>query len=97
MKQMSYSHLYTLNDVNDGLNNFDLSTLPQDYVTNMVVNALQRAPVSKLVKALEIISERYIDAFQNHDQLPLQLVKSITIAQPQLLQPQWQTRRSRSQ
>lgn len=64
MKQMSYSHLYTLNDVNDGLNNFDLSTLPQDYVTNMVVNALQRAPVSKLVKALEIISERYIDAFQ---------------------------------
>ena len=70
MKQMSYSHLYTLNDVNDGLNNFDLSTLPQDYVTNMVVNALQRAPVSKLVKALEIISERYIDAFQNHDQLP---------------------------
>ena len=26
MKQMSYSHLYTLNDVNDGLNNFDLST-----------------------------------------------------------------------
>ena len=22
MKQMSYSHLYTLNDVNDGLNNF---------------------------------------------------------------------------
>ena len=43
MKQMSYSHLYTLNDVNDGLNNFDLSTLPQDYVTNMVVNALQRS------------------------------------------------------
>ena len=58
----------------------------------MVVNALQRAPVSKLVKALEIISERYIDAFQKHDQLPLQLVKSITIAQPQL-QPQWQNKK----
>ncbi|CAX40626.1 cleavage factor II (CF II) component, putative [Candida dubliniensis CD36] len=64
MKQMSYSHLYTLNDINDELNNFDLSTLPQNYISNMVVNALQRAPVPKLVKALEIISERYTDAFQ---------------------------------
>lgn len=62
LKIMDYKHLYTLNDPNDKLNGFDFSTVPPQTCARVVVNALQKASVSRLTKALEIVSERYKDA-----------------------------------
>ncbi|EGW30182.1 uncharacterized protein SPAPADRAFT_57621 [Spathaspora passalidarum NRRL Y-27907] len=62
VKALDYKNLYTLNDLNNELNNFDLTTVPQHILVSMVMNALERASVPKLTKALEIISERYTNA-----------------------------------
>lgn len=60
VEDATYLKLYCLNDVDDELNSFDLSTVPQHILTKMVVTALQKASISRLTKALDIISERYI-------------------------------------
>ena len=65
MKTMDYKNLYCLNEVDNELNNFDLSSVPQNILIQMVLTALQRASVSKLSKALEIISERYINVIES--------------------------------
>ncbi|KAK6465956.1 hypothetical protein DFJ63DRAFT_333350 [Scheffersomyces coipomensis] len=62
LKVVDYSNLYSLNETNNPLNTFNISTVPQFILNNMVVNALQKSSVSKLSKALEIISDRYINA-----------------------------------
>ncbi|ODV82069.1 uncharacterized protein CANTADRAFT_43976 [Suhomyces tanzawaensis NRRL Y-17324] len=62
IKTLDYKNLYCLNDINSDLNNFDLTSVPQHILTQMVVTALKKASVNKVTKALEIISERYTDA-----------------------------------
>jgi symplekin len=64
LKVVDYKNLYTLNEVSNKLNEFDLSTVPQHILSSMVYNALQKASISKLTKALEIISERYINVIK---------------------------------
>ena len=64
LKVVDYKNLYTLNEVSNKLNEFDLSTVPQHILSSMVFNALQKASISKLTKALEIISERYINVIK---------------------------------
>ncbi|KAK6201618.1 uncharacterized protein RJT21DRAFT_106398 [Scheffersomyces amazonensis] len=65
IKVMDYSSLYSLNESDNPLNGFNISTLPQYILNNMVVNALQRSSVNKLSKALDIISERYLNALNS--------------------------------
>ncbi|KAG7663312.1 uncharacterized protein J8A68_003144 [[Candida] subhashii] len=65
IKTMDYKNLYILNDLNNELNNFDLTTVPQHILTSMVINALQKVPVPRLSKALEIISDRYTNALES--------------------------------
>lgn len=71
IKIMDYKHLYTLNDPADKLNEFDFSTVPAQTCARVVVNALQKASVSRLTKALEIVGDRYKAA----------LVQPITVKQ----------------
>lgn len=62
---LDYKNLYSLTDINSELNNFDLSTLPQNILISMALTALSRADVRKLSKALEIVSARYTDAVKD--------------------------------
>ncbi|RLV92764.1 mRNA cleavage and polyadenylation specificity factor complex subunit pta1 [Spathaspora sp. JA1] len=71
IKTADYKNLYTLNDLNNELNNFDLTTVPQHILVSMVMNALDRASVPKLTKALEIISERYTSALSSRPAIPV--------------------------
>ncbi|KAG2734864.1 hypothetical protein G9P44_002870 [Scheffersomyces stipitis] len=66
IKTIDYKNLYCLNDVDNELNNFDLTTVPQNILVSMVINALGKASVTKLSKALEIIGERYTDAVESN-------------------------------
>lgn len=68
IKTADYKNLYSLTDINSELNNFDLSTLPQNILISMALTALGRADVKKLSKALEIVSARYIDAVKDISQ-----------------------------
>lgn len=71
LKTLDYKNLYCLNDVNNELNNFDLSTVPQHILIQMLLTALQKASVTKLSRALEIISERYINVVESAPQSSL--------------------------
>lgn len=62
IKALDYKNLYALTDVNSDLNNFDLSTLPQNILVSMALTALNKANVGKLSKALEIVCARYTNA-----------------------------------
>ncbi|KAI5970792.1 hypothetical protein CANMA_000211 [Candida margitis] len=62
IKTLDYKNLYTLNDPSNKLNDFDFSTVPAQTCARVVVNALQKASVSRLTKAFEIIGERYKNA-----------------------------------
>lgn len=59
---VDYKNLYCLTDINNELNNFDFSTLPQNILVTMALTALSKADVRKLTKGLEIVSDRYMDA-----------------------------------
>ena len=72
LQDATYQSLYTLNDVNNELNNFDLTTVPQHILASMVVTALLRALVPKLTKALEIVSDRYTGAITAAPEQPQQ-------------------------
>ncbi|KAI3405082.2 hypothetical protein KGF56_002038 [Candida oxycetoniae] len=63
IKVLDYAHLYTLLGSNDPLNKFDISAIANSgMVATMVLNALRKASVQRLTKALEIVGERYKDA-----------------------------------
>lgn len=72
IKVFDYKNLYCLNEINNELNNFDLTTLPQNVLLNMVISSLQKVSVNKLNKALEIISKRYIYGIESKSQLQSQ-------------------------
>lgn len=65
LNSVDYKNLYCLTEINNDLNSFDLSTLPQNILVSMALAALNRADPRKLAKALEIISARYVDAVQD--------------------------------
>lgn len=65
IKSLDYKNLYALTDVNSDLNNFDLSTLPENILVSMALTALLRADVQRLTKALEIVSGRYSDVVKD--------------------------------
>lgn len=65
LKTLDYKNLYSLTDINNELNNFDLSSLPQNILISMALTALSRADVRKLSKALEIVTARYKDAVKD--------------------------------
>lgn len=59
LKTADYKNLYSLQDPNNELNNFDLTTLPQHILISMTLNALNKVSVERLTKALNIIVDRY--------------------------------------
>lgn len=65
MKVLDYKNLYCLTDISSEINQFDFSTIPQPILVNMAISALNRAPVNKLSKALDVISARYLDAVKD--------------------------------
>lgn len=65
LKTLDYKNLYALTNVNSDLNNFDLSTLPQNILVSMALTALLRADVKRLTRALEIVGERYTDVVKD--------------------------------
>lgn len=71
IKVVDYKNLYCLNEVSNKLNDFDLQTVPQNILSLMVINALQKVSVNKLSKALEIISERYLNVIKTTPDLDL--------------------------
>ncbi|KAI5960783.1 uncharacterized protein KGF55_004353 [Candida pseudojiufengensis] len=75
IKSLDYKSLYTLLDPSNGLNQFDFKTIPPQFYSKMVINALKKASVPKLTKALEIVGERYKDALSN-PQVPNKKLKS---------------------
>ncbi|CAI5760417.1 unnamed protein product [Candida verbasci] len=70
IKTMTYKSLYTLNDPNDQINNFDVTTVPSHLLQNLVLNALQKASIPKLNKGLQIIATRYENCV-NKPNIPL--------------------------
>ncbi|OBA21226.1 hypothetical protein METBIDRAFT_87422 [Metschnikowia bicuspidata var. bicuspidata NRRL YB-4993] len=65
LKSVDYKNLYCLTDISHDLNNFDLSTIPQNILVTMALTALNRASTPKLAKALEIIGARYTNAIKD--------------------------------
>ncbi|QBM89655.1 symplekin [Metschnikowia aff. pulcherrima] len=65
LKTVDYKNLYCLTDINQELNNFDFSSIPQNILVSMALTALTRASTLKLAKALEIISARYTNAIKD--------------------------------
>ncbi|KAM9919337.1 hypothetical protein OXX80_012725, partial [Metschnikowia pulcherrima] len=65
LKTVDYKNLYCLTDINQELNNFDFSSIPQNILVTMALTALTRASTPKLAKALEIISARYTNAIKD--------------------------------
>ncbi|KAF8003725.1 hypothetical protein HF325_001173 [Metschnikowia pulcherrima] len=65
LKTFDYKNLYCLTDINQELNNFDFSSIPQNILVSMALTALTRASTPKLAKALEIISARYTNAIKD--------------------------------
>lgn len=65
IKTLDYKNLYSLQDINSELSNFDLSTLPQNILISMALTALGRADARKLSKALEIVAARYTDSVKD--------------------------------
>ncbi|KAM9898448.1 hypothetical protein OXX79_006305 [Metschnikowia pulcherrima] len=65
LKTVDYKNLYCLTDINQELNNFDFSSIPQNILVSMALTALTRASTPKLAKALEIISARYTNAIKD--------------------------------
>ncbi|CUM64223.1 uncharacterized protein PRCAT00001817001 [Priceomyces carsonii] len=65
LKTIDYKSLYCLTDSTDELNQFDLSSLPQNILVSMTIAALNKVKPNRLAKGLEIISERYLDALRN--------------------------------
>ena len=64
-KTNDYKSLYCLTDSTNELNNFDLSTLPQNMLISMALASLNKVSSNKLTKALDIIGERYKYAVAN--------------------------------
>ncbi|KAG7812551.1 hypothetical protein KL921_001783 [Ogataea angusta] len=62
-----YKSIYNLIKPNDQLTEFDMSTIPTDVLVSMVITALQKISVAKLVKGLTIVSDRYKDITTNTD------------------------------
>lgn len=65
LKTVDYKNLYCLTDPAADLNNFDLSTVAPNILVQMTLTALNKVDVRKLSKALEIISDRYVDAVKD--------------------------------
>lgn len=59
LKYLDYKSLYALTDMKSEMASFDLSSLPQNVLVSMSLNALHRVSAVKLTKALEIVSARY--------------------------------------
>lgn len=64
-KTNDYKNLYCLTDSTNELNNFDISTLPQNMLISMTLASLNKVSTNKLNKALDIIGERYKYAVAN--------------------------------
>ncbi|KAG7860147.1 hypothetical protein KL919_002852 [Ogataea angusta] len=62
-----YKSIYNLIKPNDQLTEFDMSTISTDVLVSMVITALQKISVAKLVKGLTIVSDRYKDITTNAD------------------------------
>lgn len=65
LKSLDYKSLYALTDLNSEISNFDISSLPQNILVSMSLNALNRASIVKLTKALDIVSARYESAVKD--------------------------------
>lgn len=65
IKTNDYKSLYCLTEPDNELNNFDLSTLPQNILVSMTLSALNKASNNKLNKALDIIRDRCKYALEN--------------------------------
>lgn len=57
-----YKGLYMLNDPDNQINSFDVTAMPPNIMSAMVVKALEKVSVTRLLNALEIISARYTNA-----------------------------------
>ncbi|KAG7721046.1 hypothetical protein KL949_000778 [Ogataea haglerorum] len=66
-RSQDYKSIYNLIKPNDQLTEFDMSTIPTDILVSMVVTALQKVSVAKLVKGLTIVFDRYKDLTTNTD------------------------------
>ncbi|AOA63539.1 mRNA and snoRNA 3' ends cleavage and polyadenylation protein [Komagataella phaffii CBS 7435] len=75
---LSYSSLYSLISPNNKLASFNMSELPQNILIDMIAYSLQNTTTRKLVKGLEIISDR----FQN----VMKFQQNYTISQDQDIQ-----------
>ena len=64
-KTNDYKNLYCLTESTNELNNFDISTLPQNMLISMTLASLNKVSTNKLNKALDIIGERYKYAVAN--------------------------------
>lgn len=64
LENIDYKNLYCLTEPSNELNNFDITTLPQNILVSMALTALNRVGVEKLTKALNIIVDRYKHAVE---------------------------------
>ncbi|GME96641.1 unnamed protein product [Ambrosiozyma monospora] len=60
-KESDYKALYSLLKPDDPLENFDLSTLTPNILTTMTIAALSKVKLDKFAKAMNIVSERYVN------------------------------------
>lgn len=65
LKSLDYKSLYSLADPKSEVTSFDVSSLSQNFLVSMSLNALNRVPSAKLTKALEIITARYEGAVKD--------------------------------
>ena len=64
LQSLDYKGLYMLNDPANKINDFDVTTVPINIMSAMVVKALEKVSASQLLTALDIISARYTHALE---------------------------------
>lgn len=97
IKSNDYKNLYCLNEPSNELNNFDLSSLPQNILVSMTLIALKKVNTKKLSCALDIISDRYTNVINSITPEQLEQQQQQQKAQQQLQQQQQQQQQIKSE
>ncbi|VEU23716.1 DEKNAAC105043 [Brettanomyces naardenensis] len=62
-----YRSIYSLLKPGDALEDFNMSSISPDMLSNMVITALSKVETRRLVKALSLVSDRYIEVVTRDD------------------------------
>lgn len=81
LQTLDYKGLYMLNDPANKINDFDVTSVPINIMSAMVVKALEKVSASQLLTALDIISARYTHALESSQSAEPMLKRARTLVE----------------